>query len=458
MFDSVLIANRGEIACRIARTCRELGLRTVAVYSTADRDSDVVRYADEAVHIGPAPPRRSYLNVPAIVEAAKRTGAEAVHPGYGFLSEDPDFAEICAENDLTFIGPPPDVMERLADKAQARSLMADAGLPVVRGSADAMPNVTAAREAASRTGYPVAIKAVAGGGGRGIHVVTDEAEFNHAFLRSCSEAQTLFGDNRVYLERYVESARHVEVQVLCDGHGNAIHVGERDCSVQRRHQKLIEEAPAPDLPPDLVEQIREAAVRGARAVGYRGAGTFEFLVDPARRFTFMEVNCRIQVEHPVSELVSGLDLVREQILVAGGERLSVGQDDVDLRGVAVECRVNAEDPRRGFIPTPGNLEEFRPPGGPFVRVDTHGRPGYRIPSDYDSLLAKTIVWAPDRTQALTRMARALREFRIAGPGVCTTIEFLLTTLEHPLFQAAKHDTSLVETVLAETAMPNPARE
>ncbi|MDR7276784.1 acetyl-CoA carboxylase biotin carboxylase subunit [Catenuloplanes atrovinosus] len=443
MFESVLIANRGEIAVRVARTCREMGIRSIAVYSTADRDSAVVRIADDAVHIGPAPGRRSYLSPPAIVEAARLAGAEAVHPGYGFLSEDPDFAEICAANDLTFIGPPPDVMARLADKARTRALMAAAGLPILPGTTHAVETPAEARETADRIGLPVIIKAVAGGGGRGVRVVRDAGELTTGYLESRAAAQALFGDSRVYLERFLESARHVEVQVLADTHGGVIHLGERDCSVQRRHQKLIEESPAPGLPDELLDRIRTAAVTGARAAGYVGAGTFEFLVGRENDFHLMEVNCRLQVEHPVTEMVTGVDLVREQILIAAGERMTLRQEDVRLDGVAIECRVNAEDPARDFLPTPGVVTTFLPPGGQFVRVDTHGYAGYRVPPDYDSLLAKVIAWAPDREQAMARMRRALGEFGIEGQGVRTTAPYLRDLIDHPLFRTAKHDTGLI---------------
>lgn len=449
MFGKVLIANRGEIALRIARTCRELGIATVAVYSTEDRDSAVVRYADQAVQIGPAPSRRSYLNIPAVVEAALRTGAEAVHPGYGFLSEDADFAEVCQHNGLVFIGPPPEVIRSLGDKTAARDLMTAAGLPLLPGSVRPLPDVDQAQRLADDIGYPVIIKAAAGGGGRGMRVVHTRAQFAHAFHDTRASAQVLFGDGRVYVERYLPHARHVEVQVFADRHGHVVHLGERDCSVQRRNQKLIEEAPAPALPEGLAERMRQAAVAGARAAGYVGAGTFEFLVDPDGGFFFMEVNCRIQVEHPVTELVTGLDLVREQLRVAAGQPLSVRQQDVALRGVAVECRINVEDPRRGFLPTPGPLTEFTPAAGPFVRVDTHGYPGYRMPATYDSLLAKLVVWAPSRAQALDRMDRALAEFRVAGPGVHTTVEFLREVIRHPAFRSARHSTALIDTVLAD---------
>jgi acetyl-CoA carboxylase biotin carboxylase subunit len=443
VFSTVLIANRGEIALRVARACHELGIRTVAVHSTADRDSAVVRLADEAVHIGPPPAKASYLNIPAIIEAAHRTGAQAVHPGYGFLSEDPDFAEICADNGLTFIGPPPDVISRLGDKAACRALMAEAGLPVLPGTNGPLASPADAKDAAQQAGYPVILKAVAGGGGRGMAVVRDPDQLLTAYADTRAHARAVFGDDRLYLERYVDHARHVEVQILCDRHGTALHLGERDCSVQRRHQKLIEESPAPSLPPRLRAAMCEAAVRGALAVGYEGAGTFEFVLTPDHDFYLMEVNCRLQVEHPVTELVTGIDLVREQILIAAGLPLAFGQSDITPRGVAIECRLNAEDPARDFAPTPGLLTEFTPPGGPFVRVDTHAFPGWRIGPDYDSLLAKICVWAPNRDRALARADRALAEFRVAGDGVHTTADFLRTVLAHPAFRAAAHTTGLV---------------
>ncbi|WTW93140.1 acetyl-CoA carboxylase biotin carboxylase subunit [Streptomycetaceae bacterium NBC_01309] len=448
MFSTVLIANRGEIALRVARTCKELDLRVVAVHSTEDRDSAVVRFADESVQIGPAAARHSYLSVPAIVEAALRTGADAVHPGYGFLSEDPVLAEECAANGIVFIGPPPGVVERLGDKTAARALMHEAGLPLLPGSLHALGTADEALAVADAIGYPVIIKAAAGGGGRGLRVVSEQTAFARAYQETRAQAQTLFGDGRVYVERYLGSARHVEIQILCDAYGNAVHLGERDCSVQRRHQKLIEEAPAPVLPEGLAARMGEAAVRGALAAGYVGAGTFEFLVAPDGSYSFMEVNCRIQVEHPVTEMVAGVDLVREQIRIAAGARLAFTQDDVALRGVSIECRLNAEDPRRDFAPAPGVLTRFEPPGGPFVRVDTHGYPGYRVPAVYDSLLAKLIVWAPDRPQAIARMQRALDEFHIAGPGVHTTAAFLREVIDHPLFRHAKHDTAFVAQFLA----------
>ncbi|MFE9383060.1 acetyl/propionyl/methylcrotonyl-CoA carboxylase subunit alpha [Streptomyces sp. NPDC007025] len=443
-FGTVLVANRGEIAIRVMRTCRELGIRTVAVHSTADRDSSHVHAADAAVQIGPGAPRKSYLSAPAVVEAALRTGADAVHPGYGFLSEDPDFAEICAENGLTFIGPRPEVLARLGDKAVARSLMTDAGLPVLPGSPGTVDSAAEASDLASRIGYPLIIKAAAGGGGRGMTVVRHASDLLPAYRQTRATAQAVFGDNRVYMERYCDSARHIEVQVLADGHGTVLHLGERDCSVQRRHQKLVEESPGPGLHPQLRSAMARAAVRGARAIGYTGAGTFEFLVHD-EGFSFMEMNCRIQVEHPVTEAVYGVDLVAEQIRVASGEALRMSQEDLVPRGVAVECRVNAEDPARDFAPAPGTLAEFVPPGGPFVRVDTHGRAGWKVPPQYDSLLAKVVCWAPERDEALDRMDRALAEFRIAGPGVHTTIPLLREIVADPVFRAGRHITSFLDT-------------
>ncbi|MFF3763846.1 acetyl/propionyl/methylcrotonyl-CoA carboxylase subunit alpha [Streptomyces sp. NPDC001922] len=447
MFSTVLIANRGEIALRIARACRELGMRTVAVYSTPDRDSAVVRFADEAVHIGPAPSKASYLNIPAVLEAALLSGAQAIHPGYGFLSEDPDFAEVCEANGIFFIGPSARVMQQLGDKAAARAAMAEAGLPVLPGSTTALSGPAEAKETAQQTGFPVILKAAAGGGGRGMAIVRDPDDLSAAFQETRAHAYAVFGDDRLYLERYIDDARHVEVQVLCDRHGSAIHLGERDCSVQRRHQKLVEEAPAPGLSEELRTSICEAAVRGARAVGYVGAGTFEFVLTQSHEFYLMEINCRLQVEHPVTEMVTGVDIVREQILIAAGLPLSLRPGDVVPRGVALECRVNAEDPARDFAPAPGRLTEFVPPSGPFVRVDTHALPGWQVGPDYDSLLAKTVVWAPDRDQALARMDRALGEFRVSGEGVSTTIDFLRRTLVRPEFRAAEHTTGLVAKML-----------
>lgn len=440
----VLVANRGEIAVRVLRACRELGVRTVAVYSTEDRESAAVALADEAVHIGPAPARRSYLHIPALIEAARKTGADAVHPGYGFLSEDPDFAEVCRDNDLVFIGPPPEVIAALGDKTAARALMAGAGMPLLPGSLEPLRRADQAHGVAEAIGYPVIIKAAAGGGGRGMTVVRDGEDFVRAYTETSANARALFGDPRVFVERYLPSARHVEIQILCDSHGGVVHLGERDCSVQRRHQKLVEESPAPGLPADLVERMAQAAVAGAKAAGYVGAGTFEFLVGPDGAFSFMEVNCRIQVEHPVTELRTGIDLVRQQLLIAAGGRLDFAQDDISARGAVIECRINVEDPDRAFLPAPGRLERFVPAGGPFVRVDTHGYPGYRMATSYDSLLAKLLTWAPTRAEALARMDRALAEFTVSGPGVRTTIPFLRRVLADEHFATGTHDTTIVD--------------
>ncbi|RKR92296.1 acetyl-CoA carboxylase biotin carboxylase subunit [Micromonospora pisi] len=453
MFEKLLIANRGEIALRVARACRELGIRTVAVHSTVDRDSAVVRYADESVCIGPAASRHSYLNAAAIIEAARQTGAGAIHPGYGFLSEDPDFAEICADNGLVFVGPRPEVMAVLGDKSRARALMRDAGLPLLPGSVETLATVGEARAVADEIGYPVIIKVAAGGGGRGMTVVWSAADFARAYAHTRTVARAVFADDRVYVERYLPQARHVEVQVLCDGHGGGVHLGTRDCSVQRRHQKLVEEGPAPALSAGTLDAIAAAALRGALSVGYSGAGTVEFLVDEAERFHFMEINCRIQVEHPVTEMITGVDLVHEQLHLASGAPLRIRQDEVQLRGVAIECRVNVEDPERDFLPTPGRLDRFQPPAGPFTRVDTHGTPGYVVGPHYDSLLAKVVVWAPERTLALDRLERALEEFDIAGPGVHTTIPFIRRVLDDARFRKGRYSTDLVDRLLRDADTP-----
>ncbi|MET8146314.1 biotin carboxylase N-terminal domain-containing protein [Sphaerisporangium sp. NPDC005288] len=452
MFTTVLIANRGEIALRVLRTCREMGIRTVVAHSTADRDSAAVRLADEAVQIGPAAPRRSYLNSAAIVAAALQTGADAVHPGYGFLSESAEFAEICQAHGLTLIGPAPQVIARLGDKVSARRFAVEARLPVLPGGADPAGGAAEAARVAGSVGYPVVIKASAGGGGRAMTVVHERGDFARAYAATRRDALTLFGDPRVYVEKYLDAARHVEVQILADGHGNVVHLGARDCSVQRRRQKLIEETPPPNLPAATVEHLGELTVRAARAAGYVGAGTFEYVLDEHGTCYFIEVNCRLQVEHPITEMVTGVDLVREQILVAAGRRLTLRQQDIAPSGVAIECRVNAEDPARGFLPTPGLIERFVPPGGPFTRVDTHASAGTRITADYDPLIAKVAVWAPTRAQALARADRALEETLLEGPGLRTGLPFLREVLAHPLFRYAKHTTCLVEQMMS---MPQP---
>jgi acetyl-CoA carboxylase biotin carboxylase subunit len=450
MFDKVLIANRGEIAMRIARACRELNIATAAVYSTEDRDSAIVSYADEAVHIGPGPAKRSYLNIPAIVEAAKQTHATAVHPGCGFLSEDPDFAEVCERNGLVFIGPPADVIAQLGDKSMARQIMVAVGVPILPGCLEPLRSADEAYDIAGQIGFPVIIKAVAGGGGRGMRVVHSRREFLRSYRTVAGEAQALFGDSRLYVERYMPAARHVEIQVVCDAYGNAIHLGARDCSVQRRYQKLLEESPAPLLPEEVACRMGESSVTGARAAGYIGVGTFEFLVDSKWDYFFIEANCRIQVEHPVTELVTGIDVVQEQLKIGDNRELTLGQGDVLNRGVALECRINVEDPDRSFIPSPGRIESLILPGGPFVRVDTHGYPGYRFPAIYDTLLAKVLAWAPTRDQAIARMERALDEFRATGPGICTTAGFLRCVLADEEFRSGSHDTGLVSRLLAGT--------
>ncbi len=447
MFKTVLIANRGEIALRIARTCREMGLRTVAVYSTEDRESAVVRFADQAVCIGPGRALLSYLNLSAVIEAALSAGADAVHPGYGFLSEVPDFAEACEASGLTFVGPPAAVMNCLGDKSSARRRMAEVGLPMLPGSIEPIVDADMAAKVAADVGYPVIVKAVAGGGGRGMCVVSEAGELPQRYREIRTTAQALFADDRVYIERYLPAARHVEVQVVCDRFGGGVHLGLRDCSVQRRRQKIIEESPAPNMPASLIDEISEAAVRALVATGYVGAGTVEFLLDGPDRWYFMEVNCRIQVEHPVTELVYGVDLIREQLHIAAGEPLSLRQSELTARGAAIECRINAEDPARDFLPTPGRLTELRLPGGPFVRVDTDAGCTSRISPAYDPLLAKISVWGPDRPQAVARMLRALDEFHAEGPGVCTNRDFLRKALQHPSFAAGTHNTSLVAELL-----------
>jgi acetyl-CoA carboxylase biotin carboxylase subunit len=446
MFEKVLIANRGEIAVRVLRACRELGVRTVAVHSTRDTGSAAVRLADEAVCIGPPPGKLSYLNAATVLQAALNTGADAIHPGYGFLSEDPDFAEACEELGITLIGPPASVLAVLGSKDSARAAMARAGLPLLPGSTEPL-DLAGATQLAERIGFPLLIKAVAGGGGRGMALVENFAELPKLFRQTQASAAKLFADDQVYAERYLRRARHVEVQVLADRYGRVIHLGERDCSMQRRRQKLVEESPAPALPPELVERIREAAVAGAEAVGYQGAGTFEFIVGDGA-FYFMEVNCRIQVEHPVTEMVTGIDVVAEQIRIAAGAPLTVDQGDVQLRGVAIECRINAEDPTRQFAPAAGTIDELVLPGGPFVRVDTHVHAGYSVPPEYDPLLAKVVVWAPDRGMAIARMRRALRETTMAGRGLSTTATFLHDLLDSEAFGKAEHSTSYIDELTA----------
>src|SRR3954471_17610264 len=451
MFDEVLIANRGEIALRVARACRELGVKSVAVYSTADKESAAVRYADEAVCVGPPAAGKSYLHIPNVIGAAQKTGADAIHPGYGFLSEDPFFAEICADNGITFIGPKPDVMEKVGDKAIARDLMQKAGLPLLPGTIEPVQTADEAQEIADSIGYPVIIKAVAGGGGRGMNVVRRGEDLARLYKTTRATAQAIFKDSAVYIERYLDAPRHTEVQLVCDGEGNGVYFFERDCSVQRRHQKLIEEAPSIHLSDEQRKDIGERAVKGALSVGYTGAGTMEFLLDHDGNLSFMEMNARIQVEHPVSEMVTSVDLIQEQIRVAAGEPLSVRQEDVKLAGHSIECRINAEDPDRDFAPAAGRLETYVAPGGPWTRVDSHCYPGWTISPYYDSLIAKLIVWAPDRDRAIERMDRALSEFEISGRGVKTTIPFHQRVLDHPQFRSGDVTTDFVEQMMSQEA-------
>lgn len=446
MIRKVLIANRGEIALRVLRACRELGIPAVVAYSEADRESLPVRLADEAICIGPASAERSYNHIPAIISAAVVTGCDALHPGYGFLAENALLAEICEECGITFIGPRPQTLRALGDKAEARRLMQRAGLPIVPGSETPVRDASEARRIARKLGYPVLVKAAAGGGGRGMRIVREERELATALQVAQQEAQAAFGDPSVYLERYLERPRHVEVQILADQHGNIVAVGERDCSIQRRYQKLIEEAPAPDLSARVRDALHEAAVRGARAVGYVGAGTFEFLVDREGHFYFTEANARLQVEHPVTEAVTGLDLVQWQLAIAAGERLALRERDLAPRGHAIEVRVTAEDPDRDFAPRPGRIEQLVWPGGPGIRVDSHAYAGYVVPPHYDSLLGKVIAWGLDRAQAIERLDRALRETII--DGVPTPIPLLRRILQHPDFRASRHTTTFLAEYLA----------
>jgi acetyl-CoA carboxylase, biotin carboxylase subunit len=442
VFNKVLICNRGEIALRIIRTCRDMGIKTVQVYSKADADSRPVELADEAILIGPPAASRSYLNIPAIIQSCLMTGADAVHPGYGFLSQDTYFAEICRDSGITFIGPSPEVMEQMGDKSSARKLMADAGLPVPGGTERPLVGYDDARERAEQTGYPVILKASAGGGGRGMQVVWDRGELADALESVRNTAQAVFKDNRVYLEKFIRDARHVEIQVMGDRYGNAVYLGERDCSIQRRQQKLIEESPSTYIDDDLRRRMGEAAVAGAKAIGYESAGTMEFLVDPDKNFYFMEMNTRIQVEHPVTEATTGLDLIELMIRVAAGEPLPIRQEDIRPRGHAIECRINAEDPARNWAGASGTLTRFIPPGGPRVRVDTHGYSGYTVPPYYDSLLAKVIVHGKDRHDAMDIMLRALREF--ACEGITTTIPFHQQLLSHPVFRSGDYYLDFLE--------------
>ncbi len=449
MFTKVLIANRGEIALRIIRACHELGVKTVSVYSEADRESLHVRFADEDVCIGKAPAADSYLNIPRIIAAAEVTGAEAIHPGYGFLSENAEFSEICARSDLTFIGPTPDQISSMGDKATARKTMMACGVPTVPGSEGIIEDIAEAKAVAEEIGFPIMVKASAGGGGKGMRIAEDADFLEKQLLAAQNEAALAFGNPEVYLERCVLKPRHVEFQIFGDAHGKVIHLGERECSIQRRHQKLLEEAPSPALTPDLRERMGEAAVRAARAIDYVGAGTIEFLLDQDGSFYFMEMNTRIQVEHPVTEVTTGFDLVKEQIRIAAGEPLAFPMNGTEFqhRGHAIEFRINAEDPSRNFVPGPGTIETFHPPGGPGVRLDTHVYTGYKVPGHYDSLIAKLIVSGPTRAETIIRARHVLDEFIIEG--IPTTLPFLRRILDDEAFVDGDVDTGFVARMIAE---------
>ncbi|GMV52513.1 MAG: Biotin carboxylase [Chlorobi bacterium] len=441
MISKLLIANRGEIALRIIRAARELGIRTVAVYSEADRTSLHVRFADEAVCIGPPQGKLSYLNIPSIIAAAEVTNADAIHPGYGFLAENETFAEICHESNLTFVGPSAQAIARMGNKSVAKETMRAAGVPVVPGSDGVVKTIDDAKRVAADIGYPVMLKAVAGGGGKGMRYVESESEIERAYSTARGEAESAFGNGDVYVEKFIEEPRHIEIQVFADTHGTVVHLNERECSIQRRHQKLIEEAPSPIMTPELRKAMGDAAVLGARTVEYVGAGTIEFLVDKHRNFYFMEMNTRIQVEHPVTEMSIGADLIQEQLRVASGERLSLQQRDPHLH--SIECRINAEDPFHDFRPSPGRIEALNFPGGPGVRVDSHIYQGYQIPPYYDSMVAKLIVFAPSRPEAIAKMRRALDEFVIEG--IHTTIPFHRKMMDNRDFIAGTFDTKYLDT-------------
>ncbi|WP_243386376.1 acetyl-CoA carboxylase biotin carboxylase subunit [Bacillus kexueae] len=443
MIKKVLIANRGEIAVRIIRACKELGIETVAVYSEADKESLHVQLADEAYCIGPTSSKDSYLNFTNIISVAKLTNTDAIHPGYGFLAENADFAELCKECNITFIGPSAEAISKMGTKDIARETMREAGVPIVPGSQGIIDSVEDGIKIAEQIGYPVIIKATAGGGGKGIRVARDENELTKGIQITQQEAATAFGNPGVYLEKYIEDFRHVEIQVLADNHGNVIHLGERDCTIQRRLQKLLEETPSPALTEEIRQKMGEAAVKAAKAVQYSGAGTVEFIFDyRSNEFYFMEMNTRIQVEHPVTEMVTGIDLIKEQIKVAAGEVLSYKQEDVTFTGWAIECRINAENPEKNFMPSPGKIEMYLPPGGLGVRVDSAVYPGYSIPPYYDSMIAKLITYGATREEAIARMKRALSEFVIEG--VSTTIPFHIKLLEHEKFVSGEFNTKFLE--------------
>jgi acetyl-CoA carboxylase biotin carboxylase subunit len=441
VIEKVLIANRGEIALRVIRACREMGVRTVAVYSQADAESLHVKLADEAFCIGPPPSKRSYLHIPALISTAVLTGADAIHPGYGFLSENANFASICADHRIKFIGPSIYAINSMGDKASARETMRKANVPVVPGTQGLVEDEVEAFKIADEIGYPVIVKATAGGGGRGMRVANDRFGLSNAIASARSEAAASFGDAGVYIEKYLKPIRHIEIQIMADSHGNVVHLGERDCSVQRRHQKLIEESPSPVITPEMRARMGNAAVQAARSINYEGAGTIEFIYANGD-FYFMEMNTRIQVEHPVTEFITGIDLIKEQIRVASGLPLSFKQEDINFNGHSIECRINAEDPDRNFLPSPGRVDAYIAPGGPGVRIDSHCYPGYSIPPHYDSLISKLVTWGRNRQEAIDRMHRALDEYAITG--IRTTIPFHQRVLAHPAFIKGDVSTDFIE--------------
>ncbi len=447
MVEKVLIANRGEIALRIVRSCRELGIATVAVFSTVDKKALHVQLADEAVCVGDSLSNKSYLNIPNILAAATSRGVDAIHPGYGFLAENDKFAEMCNDHGIVFIGPSPNAIRSMGDKSTAKETMEEVGVPTVPGSKGLLSNVDEAYKLADDIGYPVIIKATAGGGGRGMRLVENADNLEKMFKAAQGEAEAAFGNDGLYMEKFIKKPRHVEIQILADRSGNVVHLGERDCSVQRRHQKLLEESPSPAINAELRKKMGNAAIAAAKSIGYEGAGTVEFLVDDDN-FYFMEMNTRIQVEHPVTEMVTGVDLIAEQIKIASGAKLDFNQDDIHLNGHAIECRINAEDPSHNFRPSPGKITGWLPPGGPGVRVDSHVYTGYEIPPFYDSLIGKLIVWGKDRNTAIKRMNRALNECAVTG--IPTTINFHLTLLNKAKFKEGKIHTKYVE----EELLPN----
>jgi acetyl-CoA carboxylase biotin carboxylase subunit len=445
MFTKILIANRGEIALRVIRACRELGIATAVVYSTADRDAAYLKLADQAICIGDAPPVDSYLNIPRIISAAEIADVQAIHPGYGFLSENAHFAEVCRSCKIEFIGPPVDAMAAIGDKVACKKVAKKAKVPTVPGSDGEVEDEEKAVRIANECGYPVIIKAAAGGGGRGMRVAHNEVSLRAGIKQARLEAENAFKNPTVFIEKYIEFGRHVEVQIIGDQHGNVVHLYERDCTMQRRHQKLVEESPSPILTPEIREELCASAVRLAKAAGYYSAGTVEYIVDQQKNYYLLEVNARVQVEHPVTEQVTGVDIVKTQIRVAAGEKLPFTQKDIKLNGHAIECRINAEDPARNFAPCPGTINEYRVPGGPGVRLDSHAYAGYRIPPNYDSMIGKLIVHRPTRTEAIAAMKRALGEFHI--DPIRTTIPLHLQIMDNSEFQNARIDTGFVERVL-----------